>query len=165
MGLIRSVSLGVTVMFIAALPVSAQDKPDFTGTWTRIAPSASSDSSYVERVVQKGNEITVHVESKSSFGSMGGMYSGERTYTIGGSLEPKKDPEGRVRSVAVSWDGPHLVFLRTTTEGANVTTERESWSLSADGTKLTKERETTDWRGATSERVVFQRSPGHIAKI
>lgn len=73
---IRSVLLGVAVMFLAALPVSAQDRPDFTGTWTRVAPSASSDFSYVETVAQNGDEITVHVESKGSFGSMGGMYSG-----------------------------------------------------------------------------------------
>ena len=121
---------------------------------------ASSDFSYVETVAQKGDEITVHVESKGSFGSMGGMYSGEHTYPIGGPLESKKDAEGRVRSVAVSWDGPRLVFLRTTTEGANVTTERESWSVSADGTKLTKERQTTDWRGTKHERLVFQRNAG-----
>ena len=157
---IRSVFLGVTVMFLAALPASAQDRPNFNGTWTRVVPSASSDFSYVETVAQKGDEITVHVESKGSFGSMGGSYSGEHTYPIGGPLESKKDAEGRVRSVAVSWDGPQLAFLRTTTEGANVTTERESWSLSADGTKLTKERQTTDWRGTKHERLVFQRNAG-----
>ena len=102
----------------------------------------------------------MHVESKSSFGSVSGSYSGDHTYTIGGRLESTKDPDGRIRSVAVSWDGPKLVFLRTTTEGANTTTEREAWSLSDGGDMLFKDRRTTDWRGTRDERIVFQRSEG-----
>jgi hypothetical protein len=94
----------------------APTKPDFTGTWTRMDRSPSPDSSHVEQVAQKSDVISVHVESRSSFGSMGGSHKGDHTYAIGGPVKSKKDAEGRVPSVTVSWDGPELVFLRTTTE-------------------------------------------------
>ncbi len=157
---IRALWLGVAALTLTAFSAGAQDHPDFTGTWTRMDQWPSPDSSHVERIVQNGDEFTVHVESKSAFGSMMGGYSGDHTYTIGGPLDSKKDADGRVRSVAVSWEGPRLVFLRTTTEGANTTTEREAWSLADAGGMLFKDRRTTDWRGTRDERVVFQRSDG-----
>ncbi len=140
---ICALSLGVA-FFLAAGALSAQDNPDFTGTWTRLDRSPSPDSSHVERIAQKAEAITVHIESRSSFGSVATSYKDDRTYAIGGALESRKDADGRVRSVAVSWDGPKLVFLRTTTEGANTATEREEWSLGDGGDMLFKDRHTTD---------------------
>jgi hypothetical protein len=147
--------------FLTAFAVSAQDQLAFTGTWTRLDVSPSPDSFHIERIAQKSEQITVQVESKSSFGSLlGSSYRGDHTYTIGGPAESKRDADGRVRSVAVSWDGPKLVFIRTTTEGANTTTEREAWSLTDGGDMLFKDRRTTDWRGTRDERIVSQRSEG-----
>lgn len=154
----NSLTLAAAALFAGVVAAGAQDRPDFTGTWTRMDRSPSPDSSHVERIVQRGDGITVHVEGQNAFGSMGGRYSGSHTYTIGGPVESKADPHGRVRSVGVSWEGRGLVFLRTTTEGANTTTEREVWSLSEDGEMLFKDHRTTDWRGTRDGRAVFRRS-------
>jgi hypothetical protein len=149
------------VAFLASLAavVVAQDRPNFTGTWTRLQPPLSPEESSLQTVTQTGSQITLQVQSSGSAGPMGYAYHGDRhTYTIGGPAELKKNTDGSLRSVAVSWDGPRLVFVRTTTEGANVTTERESWSLSADGRELTKDTETTSWRGTSRGRTVLQRA-------
>jgi hypothetical protein len=45
-----------------------------------------------------------------------------------------------------------------TIEGTNATIEPEVWAVSDDGKTLTKERQTTDWRGTRNERSVFRRS-------
>lgn len=101
----------------------------------------------------------MQVQESGSFGGMGTWYRGDpHTFTIGGAAESKTDADGRLRSVAVSWDGPRLVFVRTTSEGANITTAREAWSLSADRKELTKETETTSWRGTSRGRTVLQRT-------
>lgn len=81
----------------------------------------------------------------------------EHGYTIGARIETKQGEDGRVRSLTVSWDGPALVFVRTTLEGANTTTERTEWTLSDDGSKLIWVRETTNWNGTTRSRGVLQR--------
>jgi len=154
----RRASVAVAVVLLAPLLVVAQGSPDFSGTWTQTSPQLSGDSSHIERISQKGKEITVYIESKSSFGSMGGSYRGDHTYTIGGPVESKKDADGRVRSMAVSWDGPRLVFIRTTTEGANTAIVREAWSLMDDGTFLIKDRRTADWRGTRDDQIVLRRN-------
>lgn len=163
MGRRRVVFLGAVTLFLGAMAVAAQDRADFTGTWTRFDVPRSPDSSHVERIAQAGDEITVHVESRSAFGSIAGGFTGDYRYRIDGPLESKKAADGTVRSVAVSWDEGRLVFLRTTTEGANTTTEREAWSLADEGAMLFKDRRTTDWRGTREERVVFQRTEGELA--
>jgi hypothetical protein len=159
MSWMRTVAVGLSVASLAGVAVIAQDRPDFTGNWIRTQPSSSSSASYTEQVSQRDDQITVQVQESGSFGGMGTWYRGDpHTYAIGSPANVKKDADGRVRSVTVSWDGPRLVFVRTTTEGANVTTEREAWSLSHDGRELTKETETTDWRGTRRGRTVLQRS-------
>ena len=155
----QRVGVAASIASLAAVVALAQDRPDFTGKWTRAQPPLSPGDSYVQTVTQTDSQITLQVQSSGSAGPMGFAYHGDpHTYTIGGPAELKKDTDGSVRAVAVSWDGLRLVFVRTTTEGANVTTERESWSLSADGQELTKETETTSWRGTSRGRTVLQRA-------
>ena len=146
----------VAAFFLAALSASAADHPDFTGTWRRVDVSPSTMSSYTERIGMVDDRLRIERDGRDFRGS----YRDEHVYAIGGPAETKKAPDGSERSVAVSWDGPHLVVLRTTTEGANTTTEREVWSLVDEGNLLFKDRRTTDWRGTSNERVVLKRSEG-----
>jgi hypothetical protein len=155
----RSLCLTLAVS-LCAVAAPAQERPDFTGTWTRLDIWPSPDSTEIEEISQAGDQITLRVESRSRFGSLGGIYKGDHVYAIGGPLESKKAPDGSVRSVAVAWDAGRLVFVRTTIEGANTTTEREAWSLEDAGDLLVKDRRTTDWRGVRDERIAFQRSDG-----
>ncbi len=135
----------------------AQARPDFSGSWTQVEPPLGPDSTHVERLELRGSELKVMV--KMSAPTIGGGVAGQfdHTYTIGAPAETTKDKEGVIRTVAVTWDGPALLFVRTTQEGANTTTERDVWSLSADGTTLTKSRETTSWKGISRERRVYKR--------
>ena len=158
MGITRTVSsLAVALLFLAA-SAAGQDRAGFTGTWTRIDPERSANSSDVQRMDVQGLVLKMHIDQKGSAGPLGYGFVDDRTYTIDGPVESKTDDEGRVSTVSLHREGPNLVFVRTTTEGLNVTTEREVWSVSADGTTLTKARETTDWRGTKTGTTVYQRT-------
>jgi hypothetical protein len=159
MGVIRTVwGASLVLVFFAALVAGAQDDPRFAGTWTRAEPPRAPDESHVERISLQGAALRIRFEKRGSAGTMGYGFSDDRTYTIDGLPESKRDQEGRVRSVAVHWEGAGIVFVRTTIEGTNATIEREVWAVSDDGNTLTKERQTTDWRGTRNERFVFRRS-------
>jgi hypothetical protein len=69
-----------------------------------------------------------------------------------------KDSDGRVRTVSVDWDGETPAILTRMLEGTTTTTEREVWSISADGTQLTRSRRTTSWNGTSTEQSRFQKS-------
>jgi hypothetical protein len=148
----------LALVFLAALGAGAQDNPRFAGTWTRVQPPLGSDASHVEQIDLHGAALRIRLEKQGSAGTMGYSFSDDRTYTIDGPAESKHDEDGRVRSVAVHWEGTSIVFVRTTIEGLNATIEREVWGVSDDGKTLTRERQTTDWRGTRHERVVFRRS-------
>ena len=145
------------MLSLAAVAGAAQSRPNFSGTWTRIEPELGPKDMYVERIDLHDSALKIEVEFQTLGGIIGGGGKGEHTYTIGGPAETKTDSDGRHRSVVVTWDGPALVFIRTTQEGANTTTEREVWSLSEDGKKLTKSRETTSWQGTRQDRTVLER--------
>ena len=145
--------LAVAIAGLPLAPVNAGPKPDFTGTWTRTEPALERGTSYVERVEQQGSGLKVIVDSS---GTIAGFHL-EHDYVIGGGETSTKDSEGRIRTVSVNWEGENLVFVTSTTEGANVTTVRDVWSLSADGQTLNRSRTTNSWRGTTVEKSAFAR--------
>lgn len=150
---IGSSLLSLAVVILVPLIGSGQQKPSFAGTWTQIDPPLSSGWSRVLRVEQQGNELRVRLESQGQGGSMGFIGRDDNSYTIGRPVESKRNAEGQLRTVAVSWEGSTLVFTRTTRVGDRTSTERETWSLSEDGTKL----EQTRWRGAEERRIVLEK--------
>jgi hypothetical protein len=137
--------------------VSGQDRPDLSGVWIQVDPPLSSESSHVVQIEQKGPVFKVKVETSGVAGPAGYSFRGERTDVIGSPPASRKDNDGRARTVSVDWEGDALVFVRTTLEGANATTEREIWSISTDGTHLTRARRTTDWKGTSTTQSTFQR--------
>jgi len=148
------------LVFLAALGLHAQSNPPFAGTWTRVEPPLAPDATHVEQIEVHGATLKIHREQRGSAGTLGYGFSGDRTYTIDGPPESKRDDDGRVRTVGVHREGSSLVVATTTIEGANATYEREVWTVSEDGGTLTKERLTTDWRGTRSDRTVFRRTAG-----
>lgn len=150
--------LPVAWMLVAvAASSSSQVRPNFSGTWTQFEPQLGPDSSYTERIALADPVLKVTVDGSGSAGSIGMAYHLDHTYSIGAPAETRKFDDGRIRSVTVTWEGLALVFVTSTQEGANTTTEREVWSVSDDGTTLTKTRETANWRGTSSDRRVFKR--------
>ncbi len=142
---------------VLAVTVSAQSGPGFSGTWSLVEPKLGPDDRHVERIELRGSALTIKDDIERHHVVGAGWSRDEHVYTIGAPTETKKGEDGRVRSLTVSWDGPALVFVRTTIEGANTTTERTEWTLSDDGSKLIRVRETTNWKGTTRSRSVLQR--------
>jgi hypothetical protein len=150
-------SLLAVAALLPAIAANGQSKPDFSGTWSQVEPQIAPGNRYVLRIELQGSSLKIKDDIKTS-NLMGAFSSNdEHVYTIGAPTETKKGDDQRVRSLTVSWDGPAIVFVRTTLEGANVTTERTAWTLSDDGSTLTRSRETTDWQGTTRSRSVLQR--------
>lgn len=153
--LTRSLVVAFLLLPVAAM---AQSKPDFSGTWTQVQPPLGPDETHIERLELRDSVLKATVDTRMAAGPLGsGGGHFDRTYSIGAPAETTKDKDGVIRSVAVTWDGLALVFVRTTQEGANTTTARDVWSVSEDGTKLTKSSETTSWRGTSRDTRVFKR--------
>ena len=160
----RRIACWVVSALVLAASGTAQDKPGYTGRWTRVQPPLSEGSTHLEEIDQHGTTLRIKLERHGSAGSMGYGFSDDRTYTIDGPVESKRDSEGRILTVGVHWEGPNLVFVRTTVEGANTTLEREVWSVSDDGNTLTREEQTTDWRGTRTERRMFRRTDAKLRR-
>ncbi len=144
---------------LAALAASSsgQARPDYSGTWTQSEPQLGPDSSHIERIELRDPVLKVTIDGSAPAGSMGMAFHTDHTYSIGAPAETRTFDDGRIRSVTATWEGLNLVIVTSTQEGANTTTERDVWSVSDDGTTLTKTRETTSWRGTSTERRVFKR--------
>ena len=151
-------SLLVVACLLPAVVINGQSKPDFSGTWSQVEPQVAPDNRHIERIELQGSSLKIKDDIRIS-GDGSGVYSSrdEHIYTIGAPTETKKGGDQRVRSLTVSWDGPAIVFVRTTLEGANTTTERTVWTISEDGSRLIRVRETTDWQRTTRSRSVLQR--------
>ena len=149
--------LAVLALLLLTVTASAQTRPDLSGTWSQVEPQLGPNDKHVEQIELRDSTLKIKDDIKIQSGAGVMASNDEHTYATGAPTETSKDKDGRVRSLTVSWDGPALVFVRTTLEGANTTTERTVWTLSDDGTKLTRARETTDWKGTTRDRRVLQR--------
>jgi hypothetical protein len=152
----RRPTLVFLMLSLVAAVWAEQTRPDFSGTWSQIEPELGPGATHVERIDLHGSTLKIDVEAQVSGGVGGGMVNLKHTYTVGGPAETSKDRDGHNRSVIVAWDGPVLVFIRATQEGANTTTEREVWSMSEDGKMLVKSRDTTSWKGTQRSRTVLE---------
>ena len=155
--LLRKLPLVFLVPSLAAVAWAEQSRPNFSGTWSRIEPKLGPRESYVERIDLYDSTLKIAVDAEFSTGFGAGALNHDHTYAIGGPAETRTHPDGSRSRIVVTWDGTALVFVRTTQEGANTTTERVVWSISEDGKTLTEWRETTSWRGTERNRTVLER--------
>ena len=171
----------VLTLFVMAVSVSAQ-KASFSGTWTLdVAKSKlgerNSIASQTLTVVQSDKDVKVTTSTKRTpppEGAPGGggpggrpgggMGSGESsvTYNLDGK-EVATEQEGPMGKIPVKMtgksDGSKLWFSTSRTfntpNGEMTQTTKESWSLSADGSTLTIDRETTSPRGSATTQSVY----------
>ena len=161
----------VLTLFVMAVSVSAQ-KASFSGTWTLdLAKSKLGERVMIESqtltVVQTDKDIKVSTATKRAAppavapggggpgGRPGGSGMGESTatYTLDGKeiVVEQETPMGKtpVKLTGKS-DGGKLWLSNSRTfntpNGEMTATTKETWSLSADGTTLTIDRETTSSR-------------------
>lgn len=160
----------------AAMAVSAQSKPNFSGTWTLDMANSKLDQrmrieSMTLNVSQTDKEISVSTTTKrlppndGMGGGMGRGMGGDGTtvYSLEGketkvevdgpmgkmpmALKAKLDADGTLKlSSTRTFSGPMGEVTMTT---------KETWKLSADGKTLTIERETTTPRGQSTATLVF----------
>jgi len=108
----------------------------------------------------EGNEITVHVESKASFGSWF-MYSGEHTTRSAARLNRRRTQKaGQVRRCQL--DGPSCLPQNYNRGGERDNRTRIVVAVSG-RTKLTKDADDR-LRGTKHERLVFQRNAGEACR-
>ena len=147
---------GVAVVLVVAVG-AAQPKPNFSGTWKKVEPQKQSSAVHVERIELRGAVLKTTFDGSDPGTPLGATYHYSRSYTIGAPEQTMQDKDGRVRGVTVTWDGPSLLIITTARAGAYITTQREVWSLSEDGTRLTKSRVDTSPQGTVSTRTVYER--------
>ena len=152
----RSVLLTV-ILAAAVFPFTArgQGRPDFSGTWTRVAdrnyPAARGGSSHT--IKQTTTEIAVTIA-----GRVGPETS---IYKLDGSISTNQSqsPEGPLTIAGTArWDGASLV-IETTREirGTTITT-REVRTLDATGKEMTIEATTRSPQGEVKRTVVLTRA-------
>lgn len=155
-------------LFVFALTVSAQKAPNFSGTWALdVSKSKLGDRNIIESqtltVSQTEKDIKVAAATKrmappagafaggGGGGRMGGGMGGgdsTNTYTLDGK-ETTIEVETQMGKVPTKltgkWDGAKLSLASSTTfttsNGEMTRTNKETWSLSADGNTLTIEAE------------------------
>lgn len=164
---------------VFTIAVSAQKAPNYSGTWTLdVSKSKLGERNSIESqtltVTQTEKDIKVAAATKrmappagggGGGGRMGGGMGGgdgTNTYTLDGkeTTIETETPMGKVPTkLTGKWDGAKLSLASSTTfttpNGEMTRTNKETWSLSADGNTLTIEGEMSGRNGAVTTTKVF----------
>lgn len=146
------------VVVAAVFPFAAagQARPDFSGTWTRVAdpgdpPQRAASSSHT--IMQTATEITVTIAGRN----------GPETsiYRLDGSASANQtqSPEGPLTVTGTArWEGASLVIeTRREIQGMTITT-REVRTLDTTGKEMTIEATTRSPQGEVQRKVVLTRN-------
>ena len=179
--------LAIFSLFVFAFAASAQDKTvDYSGTWTLdVSKSKLDERARIESmtltVAQTAKDISVATTAKRTpppagatggqgggrgMGRGGGFGGGDTTsvYTLDAkeTTVEQDSPMGKVPvKLTAKIDGGKLSLSSSRTfstpNGEVSTSNKETWSLSADGKTLTVDQERTTPRGANSSTMVFNK--------
>jgi hypothetical protein len=136
---------------VSPFTARAQSKPDFSGTWTRVADKSDSATQRASHTItQTATEIAVTIAGRN----------GPETsvYTLDGreSINQSQSPEGPLGVKGTArWEGASLI-IETSREiqGMNITT-REVRTLDASGKEMTIEAITRSPQGEITRKVVL----------
>jgi hypothetical protein len=146
----------LTLTILLAAAVSAQSKPDFTGTWnqdnSRSTVRPGSTLKYANKILHQDPKLSV--TTILDYGNRPAT-SYTRTYITDGTPAVSRDNEGDQFVTTVKWEGSVLVFETAEKEKTGSITTRETWELSADGKTLTKKRHTSGPRGDSDQEYVL----------
>jgi hypothetical protein len=136
----------------------AQSRPDFSGTWTRVAdksdpaPQGRGGSSS-HTIKQTATEIAVTIAGR------GGPETS--IYRLDGpaSTNQTQSPEGPLTVTGTArWDGASLVIETTREIRGMIITTREVRTLDTTGKEMTIEATTQSPQGEIKRKVVFMKS-------
>lgn len=136
--------LALSLAFIAAMgstgPV-AQVRPNFTGNWTNADPNAAASA---EGIMYLGFAFTAEQDDRTLTvtPTIHQVHRGERpeqlkaVFNLDGSesknpLNMRDQVTNRISKV--TWDSGRLVITTTTSDGNNVSTQTQTWSLDRSG--------------------------------
>lgn len=155
----------VNFVLVAAAPLSAQIRPDFSGAW-RLEPGESrmiggggapSDEHQLTWLVDhRDPEISVVVNVRDSQGSHEFSF---RCTTDGQECVNKLPTLREVRRMSATWDGEVLVMSQRATTPHGDFVARDRLSLIDSGERLVFERIVTNEQGDRSVRQVFRKRP------
>jgi hypothetical protein len=132
----RPARLALCFMLIASIGLAAE-KVNFSGTWKENMEKSTKSNltSYVNKIDASDDTITVTTITNGPRGER----SSERTYVIGKEVTSKM-PDGDDVITKANWEGNALVVISTIKEPDGAVESKETWTVSADGKTLTKQR-------------------------
>jgi hypothetical protein len=142
------------VLVLAGSAAFAAEPVNVSGTWKENMEKSTKSNltSYVNKIDAAGDTITV----KTTTTGPRGERTSERTYVIGKEVTSKM-PDGDEAITSATWAGNALVIVSTVKEPEGAIESRETWTLSADGKTLTKQRHSHSPKGDRDETFVLER--------
>ena len=152
----RRVLTAMVMLAICPFTARAQGRPDFTGTWTRLAdkndaaPQAGGSSHTIK---QTATEIALTIMGR------GGPETSIYRLDGSASTNQSQSPEGPLTVTGTAtWDGASLVIeTRREIRGMTITT-REVRTLDATGKEMTIEATTQSPQGEIKRKVALRKN-------
>ncbi|HKB79140.1 MAG TPA: hypothetical protein VKH35_05440 [Thermoanaerobaculia bacterium] len=149
----RSTGFVLCLMLVAAAALAAET-PNLSGTWKEnLEKSTKSNvTSYVNKIETSGDTMKLTTTTNGP--------RGERTFTrsyVIGKETTSKMPDGDDVTTSANWEGNALVIVSTIKEPNGAVQSKETWTVSADGKTLTKQRHSHGPRGDRDETFVLER--------
>jgi hypothetical protein len=143
------VAAAVVSLLLLAGPLTARQKPDFTGTWVATSPAEAAGQ--VQTVKQTETTLT------RGHDSSGGGHS--FTYKFDGS-ESRFVIHGTTTIATASWDNDKLVVVeRSNYHDGRHRNARSVWSLNAQGELVVDFTEQFNGQPAKTTRIISRRTP------
>jgi hypothetical protein len=141
-------------LILAGSAAFAAEPVNFSGTWKENMEKSTKSNltSYVNKIDVAGNTINV----KTTTTGPRGERTSERTYTVGKEVTSKL-ADGDEAITSARWEGNALVIVSTVKEPDGAVESKETWTLSADGKTLTKQRHSHSPKGDRDETFVLEK--------
>lgn len=149
----RSTGFALGLLFIAG-SVLAAEASHFSGTWKENMEKSTKSklTSYVTKIDASATTINVTTTTNGPRGER----TSSRTYEIGKEVQSKMSDGDDVTTTA-KWEGDALVIISTVKEPDGAVENKETWTVSADGKTLTKQRHSHGPKGDRDETHVLEK--------
>lgn len=149
----KSIGFAAALMLVASAALAA-DAAKFSGTWKENMEKSTKSNltSYVNKIEAGDSAVKVTTTTNGPRGER----TSERTYVIGKEVASKM-PDGDDVVTTARWEGNALVIVSTIKEPDGAVDTKESWTVSADGKTLTKQRHRHDAKGDRDETHVLEK--------
>ena len=147
---VHATSVIVVIALMVAASLTAQQKPNFSGTWVAVSPSDAAGQ--VQTVRQTETTLTRGHDSRGGGHSFTYTFDGTESRTVSGHVA--------VTLATASWDGDKLVLVhRTTYQDGRVRHAKFVWSINAQGELVADFTEQFEGKEETRMRIVSRRRP------